>query len=232
MVEPARFIVLEGIDGSGKSSQLPALAAWLRQGGRSVVTCRDPGSTPAGDAIRRILLDDTGVHVTPVAEMLLYMAARAQLVAEVIRPALAAGSWVVSDRFLPANIVYQAHAGGLDAGVVRDVGRVATDGLEPDLVLLLEIDPATAQSRLTRRLDKLESRGPGYRERLVAGYRAEADRDPRTFVCIDARQPVDAVAAALRAAVTARLGIADDGGRAPAISPAARSGTPHVPEPR
>ncbi len=201
----ARFIVLEGIDGSGKSSQMPALAAWLESRGRSVVTCRDPGSTPTGDAIRRILLDDTGVTVDPVAEMLLFMAARAQLVAEVIRPALAAGTWVVADRFLPATIVYQGHAGGLDPEAIRRVGVVATGGLAPDLVLLLDIDPATARARLDRPLDKLESRGPEFRQRLVAGYRAEAARDGDRCVVIDGHATPEAVATALRTAVAERF---------------------------
>jgi len=206
MDEPGRFIVLEGIDGAGKSSQLPALVEWLRRTGRRVVACRDPGSTATGDAIRRILLDDTGIAVAPTAEMLLYMAARAQLVAEVVRPALAAGTWVVSDRFLPANVVYQGHAGGLDAEVVRRVGAVATGGLEPDLVVLLAIDAATARARLTRPLDKLESRGEDYRARLVAGYAAEARRDPDRFAVVDARRPPDAVASAIHAVITERFG--------------------------
>jgi len=209
------FIVLEGIDGSGKSSQVPALAAWLESQGRSVVTCRDPGSTTTGDAIRRILLDDRGVAVDPVAEMLLFMAARAQMVAEVIRPALAAGNWVVADRFLPATIVYQGHAGGLDPEAIRRVGAVATGGLEPDLVLLLDIDPTTARARLERPLDKLESRGADYRRRLVDGYRAEAARDAGRFVVIDGRASPEAVATALRGVVTERF--FTDGGGAAAV---------------
>ncbi len=99
-MSPGRFIALEGIDGAGKSSQIAALVAWLGARGRRVVTCRDPGSTAAGDAIRAILLDRHDLHLAPSAEMLLYMAARAQLVSEVIAPAVARGDWVVSDRYL------------------------------------------------------------------------------------------------------------------------------------
>ena len=225
MDEPGRFIVLEGIDGAGKSSQVPALVDWLRATGRSVVTCRDPGSTATGDAIRRILLDDAGIAVAPTAEMLLYMAARAQLVAEVVRPALAAGTWVVSDRFLPANIVYQGHAGGLDPDLVRRVGAVATGGLEPDLVVLLAIDAPTARARLTRPLDKLEARGADYRARLVAGYDSEAARDPERFAVIDARRPPADVAAAIRAALDERFGVVG-----PGTTP--RHGGGHAPEGR
>jgi dTMP kinase len=200
-----RFIALDGIDGAGKSSQIAALVEWLRAGGRTVVTCRDPGSTPAGDAIRAILLDRHDLHVDPTAEMLLYMAARAQLVAEVVRPALDRGDWVVSDRYLLANVVYQGHAGGLDPEVIRRVGAVATGGVMPDLVLLLDVDLDTAAARLTRPLDKLENRGAEYRRRLREGFLAEAARDGGTIAVVDAGGDVDAVAARIRAAMTARF---------------------------
>jgi dTMP kinase len=200
-----RFIALDGIDGAGKSSQIAALVAWLGSVGRAVVTCRDPGSTPAGDAIRAILLDRHDLHVSPTAEMLLYMAARAQLVAEVVAPALDRGAWVVSDRYLLANVVYQGHAGGLDPEVIRRVGGIATAGVMPDLVLVLDVDLDTAARRLARPLDKLENRGDAYRERLRAGFLAEAAREPVAIVVIDATGGPDEVAARIRAAVTARF---------------------------
>ena len=198
MIPAGRFIVLDGIDGAGKSSQIQPLVQWLTAGGRTVTTCRDPGSTPAGDAIRAILLDRHEIHLAPTSEMLLYMAARAQLVAEVIRPALARGEWVVSDRYLLANIVYQGHAGGLDPDVVRRVGAVATGGLEPDCVLVLDIDLATAARRLDRPLDKLENRGDEFRARLRAGYLAESARDPDRIAVIDAAAAPEVVADRLR----------------------------------
>ncbi len=198
MIPAGRFIVLDGIDGAGKSSQIQPLVQWLTAGGRTVTTCRDPGSTPAGDAIRAILLDRHEIHLAPASEMLLYMAARAQLVAEVIRPALARGEWVVSDRYLLANIVYQGHAGGLDPDVVRRVGAVATGGLEPDCVLVLDVDLATAARRLDRPLDKLENRGDEFRARLRAGYLAEAARDPDRIAVIDAAAAPEVVADRLR----------------------------------
>ena len=211
MTQPAsntgsgRFIVLEGIDGAGKSSQIAPLAAWLADHGRRVVTCRDPGSTAAGDAIRAILLDRRDLQLGLTAEMLLYMAARAQLVAEVIRPALARGEWVLSDRYLLANVVYQGHAGGIDADVVRRVGAVATGGLEPDLVILLDIAPDAASRRMARPLDKLEARGDAFRRRLRDGYLAEAARQPERIEVIDADRGIADVQAALRAAVSARF---------------------------
>ena len=204
-MSPGRFIALEGIDGAGKSSQIAALVAWLGARGRRVVTCRDPGSTAAGDAIRAILLDRHDLHLAPSAEMLLYMAARAQLVSEVIAPAVARGDWVVSDRYLLSNIVYQGHAGGLDPETILGVGAVATTGIMPDLVVVLDVDLDTAAGRLDRPLDKLENRGAEYRRRLRVGYHAEAARSPETIAVVDARADRDTVAAAVRTAVATRF---------------------------
>jgi len=206
-----RFILLDGIDGSGKSSQVAPLAAWLRSLGHEVVTCRDPGSTPVGDAIRAILLDRRDLHLAPTAEMLLYMAARAQLVAELIAPALDRGAWVVSDRYLLSNVVYQGHAGGLDPATIRTVGDVATGGILPDLALVLDVDLETAARRLDRPLDKLENRGDGYRARVRAGYLEEARRDPDHIRVIDAAAGIDEVAARIRAALAARFGLVASG---------------------
>lgn len=200
-----RFIALDGIDGSGKSSQIGPLVTWLESRGCRVTTCRDPGSTPTGDAIRAILLDRHDLHLAATAEMFLYMAARAQLVEEVIRPALDRGEWVVADRYLLANIVYQGHAGGLDPELIRNVGGVATGGLMPELILLLDVDLAVSAARLDLPLDKLENRGDGYRRRLRAGYLAEAAQQPDVIHMIAADASVDDVAARIRTAVSHRF---------------------------
>jgi len=205
MNAPGRFIVLDGIDGAGKSSQVAPLCEWLAARGLRVTTCRDPGSTAAGDAIRAILLDRHEIRLAPTSEMLLYMAARAQLVAEVIEPALARGEWVLSDRYLLANIVYQGHAGGLDPDAIRGVGAVATGGREPDLVLLLDVDLATAAGRLSRPLDRLESRGEEFRARLRAGYLAEAARASGRIAVIDAAAEPGVVAERLRQVLGTRF---------------------------
>ena len=202
---PGRFISLEGIDGAGKSAQIGRLADWLRTTGRGVTTCRDPGSTPVGDAVREILLDRHDLQLAASAEMFLYMAARAQLVDEVIEPALGRGEWVVSDRYLLSNIVYQGHAAGLDPETIRGVGRVATRGRMPDLVLLLDVDLETSAGRLARPLDKLENRGDGYRRRLRAGYLQEAAAAPETIRVIDAAAAPDEVATRIRRAVEERF---------------------------
>ncbi len=173
------FFSFDGIDGVGKTTQMQLFCHWLAEewqgGGREVVTCRDPGSTPLGERVREILL--TSDESTPIAarsEMLLYMAARAQLVEQVIRPALAAGKVVVSDRYLLANVVYQGYAGGLEVSAVRDVGRVATKGLSPDCTFLLDMSPAAALERMGEQLDRVESRGDEYRELLRQGFLQEA----------------------------------------------------------
>ena len=199
------FITLDGLDGSGKTLQQARLAAWLRDRGIDVVTCRDPGSTATGDAVRAILLDRHDLALAATTEMLLYMAARAQLVAEVVRPALERGSWVVSDRYLLANVVYQGHAGGLEPDVVRSVGAIATGGLAPDLTLLLDVDLTTAARRLARPLDRLERRGEDYRSRVRAGYLAEARNDPGRIVVVDATDGPDVVADRIRTIVESRF---------------------------
>lgn len=202
---PPRFIVLDGMDGAGKSSQLGMLADWLRATGREVVTCRDPGSTPVGDAIRSILLDRHDLHLDPTSEMFLYMAARAQLVAEVVGPALARGAWVVSDRFLLSNVVYQGHAGGLDPATLWRVGEVATGGLVPDLVLVFDVDLETAARRMNRPLDKLESRGDAYRERLRAGYLQEATAARDRIRVVDGRGTPEEVCQLVRGTLIERF---------------------------
>jgi dTMP kinase len=167
---PGFFIVLDGPDGAGKTTQATRLAEWLRGRGLEVVTCRDPGGTALGDRLRNILLERSAVPISLRAEMLLYMVSRAQLVEEVIAPALAAGRIVVSDRYLLANIVYQGSAGGLLEEEIALVGMVATSGLLPDLTLVLDIAPDAATARVGTARDRIEDRPLFYRERVRAGY--------------------------------------------------------------
>jgi dTMP kinase len=188
------FFSFDGIDGAGKSTQIDLFCGWLGKQGRDVVPCRDPGTTRLGESIREILLKREEIRLDLRAEMLLYMAARAQLVDEVIRPALAAGKVVVSDRFLLANVVYQGHAGGLDVDELWRIGRIATGGIEPTLSIVLDMSAEAAAARRTGQPDRLEKRGPDYRQRLRAGYLSEAARDPARIVVIDASQPIDTIA--------------------------------------
>jgi dTMP kinase len=198
------FVSLDGVDGGGKSTQLRLLGEWLRAAGQEVVMCRDPGSTPLGDQLREVLLHRLDLSIDRCSEMLIYMAARAQLVAEVIRPALTAGKVVLCDRFVLANIVYQAHAGGLDAAQVRAVGEIAVSGVRPDLVLILDVPPEIAAQRMARSRDRMEQQGEDFFRRVRAGFLAEAERDPEHLQVIDAGRSVDEVQAALRAAIEAK----------------------------
>jgi dTMP kinase len=188
------FFSFDGIDGVGKSTQMRLFVEWLTAQRQSPVTCRDPGSTPLGEQIRSILLaHNDAAPIGARSEMLLYMAARAQLVDEVIRPALDAGKVVVSDRYLLANIVYQAHAGGLDVETVRQVGAAAIDGVMPDCTFLLDMDPATALKRMARELDRVESRGDVYRQQLRSGFLTEAHKMGGMVHIINAARAVETI---------------------------------------
>ncbi len=143
---PGFFLVLDGPDGGGKTTQAARLADWLRDQGLDVVTCRDPGGTALGDRLRSILLDRDSVSISLRSEMLLYMASRAQMVEEVIRPALEAGRVVICDRFVLANLIYQGYAGGLPVEQITVVGDVATGRLRPDLTVILDVDVEVARA--------------------------------------------------------------------------------------
>ena len=193
------FFSFDGIDGVGKTTQMKLFCQWLVQRQLEVVTCRDPGSTPLGERVREILLNsDDQTPIAARSEMLLYMAARAQLVDQVIQPALAEGKTVVSDRFLLANIVYQGYAGGLTVSAVRDVGRIATDHVMPDCVFLLDMAPQAARDRMDGELDRVESRGDGYRERLRQGFLEESKQWADTVHVIDADRPVETIQQEIR----------------------------------
>lgn len=194
------FFSIDGCDGTGKSTQLDRFCLWLRSLGHDVVACRDPGSTPLGEAVRELLLNRHDLRIDRRSEMLLYMAARAQLVEEVIRPALAAGKTVVCDRYLLANVVYQGHAGGLDVATLWDVGRVATDDVMPDLTILLDMPSEAAATRLDRKLDRMEQQGDAFHARVRQGFLDEAARSPNEIVVIDASRTIDEVEADIQTA--------------------------------
>ncbi len=193
------FFSFDGIDGGGKSTHMDLFVAWLAERGHEVVTCRDPGGTELGERLRSILLDRSDLRIGRRAEMLLYMASRAQLVEELIQPALEAGRTVVSDRFLLANAAYQGHAGGLAADDVWAVGHVATDGVKPDCVFVLDLPVAIAAQRMNREPDRMESQGWDYMEKVRQGFLVEAARRPE-IVVIDAARDVAQVQADIRRA--------------------------------
>jgi dTMP kinase len=193
------FFSIDGGDGVGKSTQVDLFCAWLRELGHEVLACRDPGSTRLGEAVRELLLDRHDLEIHRRSEMLLYMAARAQLVDEIIRPALKQGKIVVADRFLLANVVYQGYGGGLDVETLWEVGRVATGGLMPDLTILLDMPAESAAGRIARQLDRMEQQGADFHARVREGFLAEAARRPGEIVVVNAAAPIEQVQAAIRA---------------------------------
>jgi dTMP kinase len=201
----APFISLDGPDGGGKSTQAARLVEWLRGRGLDVVACRDPGGTPLGERVRSILLDRSAVEPVLRAEMLLFMASRAQLVEQVIRPALDAGKVVVSDRYLLANVVYQGYVGGLPIDAIWDVGRAATGGLMPDLTLILDVPAEVARARVGGARDRMEDRADG--DRLRAGYLEAVASYPAPIQVIDASGDPDAVARRVQEEVAHALAI-------------------------
>lgn len=201
---PGLFLCLDGVDGAGKSTQVRLLAEWFRQRGRQVVTLRDPGGTPLGESLREILLHRQEIPLCMTAEMLLYMASRAQLVADVIAPALKSDQVVVADRYLLANAVYQGSAGGMDVDRIWSVGELATDGLFPALTCILDLPVEVAMQRIDRGLDRLESRGMEYMQKVRAGFLAESRRLGSRATIIDASAAPETIHKQILAAVQQR----------------------------
>lgn len=192
-----RFVVFEGPEGAGKSTQLAMLAARLRGLGLEPLFTREPGGTPAGEAIRHVVLDPA-LRVDALTEFLLYSAARAQHVAEVIAPALAAGLNVVSDRFTAASVAYQGHGRGLDLVLVEELNQRVTGGLNPTLTVLLDVEPGLGLGRASARSesDRLEAEGLDFHHRVRQGFLAQAGRQAGgPWVTIDASRAPSAVAA-------------------------------------
>lgn len=187
------FISLDGVDGGGKSTQAAMLCGWYQQQGRETLGLRDPGGTQLGEALRELLLHREEIPLCMTAEMLLYMASRAQLVSEVIRPALEQGKVVVSDRYLLANVVYQGSAGGLPVEALWQVGQIATGGLQPDLTIVMDLDVEIAMQRLGPNRDRLESRGAVYMRKVRNGFLHEAKRLANKAAVVDASQSVETI---------------------------------------
>lgn len=202
------FITLEGPEGSGKSTQIKALAAFLRDQGYDVLQTREPGGTRIGDQIRDCLHNVANTEMSGPAEFLLYSASRAQLVREVLRPALAQGQIVLCDRYADSTLAYQGYGRGLDLAALQEVTRFATEGLAPDLTLLLDIDVAEGLARRVAgqgEMNRLDLETLAFHERVRAGYHQLAAQDPSRWVVIDAGGSAAAVQEAVRAAVVNRL---------------------------
>lgn len=206
MSAPGRLVTFEGPEGAGKSTVLRRVAQRLREAGRAVVETREPGGTPSGERVREILLQRTGAGLRPAAEALLFGAARAELVGLVIRPALANGCLVLCDRFTDSTLAYQGHGRGLDLAALRTLNDFATGGLVPDRTLLLDLDVAEGLRRRHAEggaITRLDAESVAFHERVAAGYRALAAAEPDRWRTVDAGAPLEAVEAAVWAAIAA-----------------------------
>jgi dTMP kinase len=198
---PGQFIVLDGPEGSGKTTQVERLIQWLREGGRQATAVRDPGSTPVSERIREVLLDKRLPEMDVHTEIFLYMASRAEMVARIILPALEVGLVVVSDRFVSSTVAYQGAAGGIEPETIWNLGRIACAGLEPDLTVILDLDVKTGFARLRRERDRIESKDRAYHEKVRQGFLAMAAERPDRFAVVDASRPPDDVTRHIREAV-------------------------------
>jgi dTMP kinase len=189
-----RFIVLDGPDGCGKSTQAAMLVRWLRRKKNiKVLHLREPGGTPIGEKIRDLLLDRRHGEMCVKTELFLYQASRAQLVEEVIRPALAKGVVVVCERFLSSSVVYQGIAGKLGRKPVRDTGAIAVGGTMPDMTIVLDVPARKGLSRIKKGFDRIESKKLAFHDRVRRGFLSLAKDSPRTVRVIVADGPVDEV---------------------------------------
>jgi dTMP kinase len=204
------FISFEGLDGSGKTTQVQRLASWLRTAGLHVLQLREPGGTRIGDAVRAILHDHGNANMDARAELLLYCASRAQLIVEQVQPHLAAGGIVLSDRFADSTLAYQGHGRGLDIDFLNTLLQFATRGVTPDLTLFFDVDEERAlQRRLNSggEVNRLDTEAMDFHRRVRAGYQALIAQAPARWIVIDASGTPDEVAAQVKDAIKTRLTI-------------------------
>lgn len=204
-VLPGRFIVLDGGDGSGKSTQFRRFSNYCNELGVVVEEVREPGGTSIGEQIRDILLDPSNEAMVVRAEMLLYMASRAQLIEERIKPALQQDRLVLADRFVSSTLAYQGTAGGLDQEEIARVGSVTMGSTKPDLVVIFDVDAETAEKRISAKRDRMEQKGREFQERVRAGYRSQVELDPDGYLLIDASGDEESVFQELLSGLRSRL---------------------------
>jgi len=201
-----KFITLEGIEGSGKSTQIALLATYLKSLGIRLVLTREPGGTPIGDQVRKILLDPANTALDPKTELLLYAASRAQHLKEVILPHLERSGVVLCDRFADATLAYQGYGRKLDVDLIRMLDRIVCAGLRPDMTILLDIDAAAGVARARGRNDmrgleteaRFENESIAFHERVRQGYLALASQEPERFRIVEASRPLEAIQAEIR----------------------------------
>lgn len=199
------FISIEGPDGCGKSTIVPLVSAWLQEQGFSVRTTFEPGATELGRRLRELLLQDAA-PMTPMTEALLMAADRAQHVAEVVRPALAQGDIVITDRYIDSSLVYQGYAGGVPVDVVRRINEAAADGLYPDITFLLDVPPDVArQRRQLSKGDRFERRGAQFQQKVYDGFVRLARLEPQRIVVVANVEPAQEVAVRIGRIIVERM---------------------------
>ncbi|HKA17118.1 MAG TPA: dTMP kinase [Blastocatellia bacterium] len=204
------FITLEGIDGCGKSTQREMLAEQLKRRGFEIVVTREPGGSVIGEGIRQLLVSDASVHLASTTELLLYVAARAQHVAELIRPSVDAGRIVISDRYTDSTVAFQGYGRGLDLDVIERLNRFATGGLKPDLTIVFDLDPNTARSRSGSRpvgglLGAFDEQHADFHARMRAGYLRMAQNEPSRIRVVDASGSADETHAQVMSVVLKKI---------------------------
>ncbi len=200
-----RFVVFDGPDGSGKTTQFARFAEYCRDAGLPICEVREPGGTSIGEQIRAVLLEPDNAEMSLRCEMMLYMASRAQLLEECIGPALVRGELVLADRFISSTLAYQGTAGGISREEILAVGRVALRSMWPDLTVIFDVDSDVAGTRLNPLLDRMEQRGAEFHHRVRQGFLDQAKADPDKHLLIDASPDPDAVFDALLSAIQAWL---------------------------
>jgi dTMP kinase len=211
-----RLLTIEGVEGAGKSTQLARLARWLVERGARVVATSEPDGSPLGPWVRRLLLERSPLD--PISECFVFATARAEHVRRVIRPALEGGATVLCDRYTDSTVAYQGYGRGVPLEIIGELNRLATDGLVPDLTLVLDVDVTEGLQRVRGRESEIDHRPPDpferlgleFHERVRKGYRAIHEREPERVALLDARASEAALAAAIRAVVAARLGLRPD----------------------
>ena len=193
MARSGLFITFEGLEGSGKSTQIERSCAYLKDKKHDILFLREPGGVPVSEKIRDILLDVGNEDMTHECEMLLYMSARAQLVRQIILPALEQGKTVISDRFLDSTLAYQGYGHDMDVEFIKDLGEFVTDKLQPDLTIIFDIDPAKGLERIQREKDRIERRDMDYHARVREGYHDIARHNPKRVKVIESDRSIDEV---------------------------------------
>lgn len=201
------FITLEGPDGSGKSTQIELLSEYLRKKGYDIILTREPGGTVVSEEIRRVILNPELKEMKDMTELLLYASARAQLVGEVIKPALEQNKAVISDRFIDSSAVYQGIGRGLGVETVYEVNRYALQGVFPDLTFLLDLDAEEGIKRKKQQaeLDRMEQQDLAFHQRVAMGYREIAKRDPKRIISLDGTLPREVICDMIREKVEEKL---------------------------